>query len=121
MRARQAEAIEAEPGAPLRDADELLAPAVAETLAALDLGPEHAAAVKLAERYAQVLDEAKDPAWSARWIGPLLLQALAELGATPASRHAMTKGAKQAPAGPSRLDALRAARVSSDRNAGRPA
>jgi hypothetical protein len=52
MRARQAAA-----GVPLRvsgprDADELVAPAVAETVAALELQPEDAAAVQLARRYA---------------------------------------------------------------------
>ena len=115
MRARRAESIEAAPDSPVRDADELLAPAVAETLAALDLGPEHAAARKLAERYADVIDKARDPAWSARWIGPLLLQALTELGATPAARAALTKGAKPAPQGPSRLDQLRAVRAETAR------
>jgi hypothetical protein len=42
----------------LRDADELLAPAVAQAIAALKLGPEDAAAVKLAGRYAAAIDQA---------------------------------------------------------------
>jgi len=90
----------------LRDASELLWPAVAETLASLDLGSEHAAAAKLAKRYAQIIDQLPDhaprgqpdQAWGLRWIGPLLLDALTELGATPAAHAAITKGVKQASA-----------------------
>ena len=75
MRARRAAALEADPDAPrLRDADELLAPAVAETIAALGLDGQDAAVARLAERYAAVLDGARDPAWAARWIGPELLR-----------------------------------------------
>ena len=64
--------------AALRDASELLWPAVAETLTQLDLDPEHAAAKKLAQRYAQIIDtmpttSARGPS---RWLGPLLLDAL---------------------------------------------
>src|SRR6266487_2820289 len=43
----------------LRDSAELLAPAVAETIAALGLKPEDAAAVKLAQRYAKAIDGAE--------------------------------------------------------------
>jgi len=42
----------------LRPADELLAPALAETIAALTLHGEDAALVKLAERYAKAVDHA---------------------------------------------------------------
>ena len=94
----------------LRDASELLWPALAETLTQLDLGSEHAAAKKLAQRYAQVIDEHRDQAYALRWIGPLLLDALEALGATPAARAALTKGAKDADAAPSQLEKLRAAR-----------
>jgi hypothetical protein len=46
-----------------------------------------------------------------RWLGPLLLDALRELGATPAARAALAKGTKdKAPAKKSQLDALREAR-----------
>jgi len=93
----------------LRAADDMLGPAIAETIAALDLSPEHAAAVKLAERYAKVIDGAQDVSYAARWIGPLLLEVLGELGATPAARARLDKG-KKPPAGPSRLDELRRAR-----------
>jgi hypothetical protein len=96
----------------LRDASELLWPAVAETLSQLDLGSEHAAAAKLAKRYAQVIDEHDDQAWALRWIGPLLLDALTELGATPAAKARLTKGSSAAPAaGASKLDQMRAARA----------
>ena len=97
--------------AALRDASELLWPAVSETLTQLDLGSEDAAARKLAQRYAQVIDEHRDPAWAMRWIGPLLLDALEQLGATPAAR-ARLKGGKTADAPVSQLAKLRAARRS---------
>ena len=93
----------------LRDASELLWPALAETLATLDLGPEHAAARKLAQRYAQVIDECKDQAWAMRWVAPGLLDVLTELGATPQAL-ARLKGAKPADAPESQLDRLRKAR-----------
>jgi len=114
--------------APLRDASELLWPALAETLASLDLGPEHAAAKKLAQRYAQVIDglpdgdeftssRAHDQAWGLRWMGPLLLDALHALGATPEATARISKltkggGDKPADAAPSQLDRLRASRAS---------
>ena len=103
---------------PLPEADQL-APAVEETLAALGLGAEHAAAVQLARRYSAAIDQAKDPAWAARWLGPLLLQSLEALGATPAAKAQLAKGAKTAPQGPNRLDQLRASRGASDRSRGR--
>ena len=96
--------------AALRDASELLWPAISETLTQLDLGSEHAAAKKLAQRYAQVIDGTADQAWAMRWIGPLLLDCLSELGATPAARARLTKGAKPADGKPNRLAQLRAAR-----------
>lgn len=92
----------------LRDASELLWPAVSETLATLELGSEHAAAKKLAQRYAQVIDGADDQAWAMRWIGPLLLDALEQLGATPAA-HARLKGGSPKDAPVSQLAKLRAA------------
>ena len=94
----------------VRDASELLWPAVAETLTQLDLGAEHAAAKKLAQRYAQVIDQAADAEWAMRWLAPLLLDALSELGATPAAVARLTKGAKPADAKPGGLAKLRAAK-----------
>jgi hypothetical protein len=112
----------------LRDASELLWPAVQETLAALDLTSEHAAARKLAQRYAQVIDalpdrdeftseRAHDQAWGMRWLGPLLLDCLDALGATPDAAARISKitkggGDKPADAAPSQLDRLRASRAS---------
>jgi hypothetical protein len=94
----------------LRDASELLWPAVQETIASLGLLGSDAAAVKLAQRYAQVIDQAADQAWAMRWLAPLLLDALTELGATPAARARLTKGAKAPDGKPNRLAQLRAAR-----------
>lgn len=106
LRERRAAGLLPVEGQEPRPGDELLAPAVEETLAALELGEADAAAAQIARRYAKVIDEARDPAWSARWIGPLLLQALQELRATPASRPAVKPG----PGRPTQLDKLRAAR-----------
>ena len=109
MRARRAAGLLPAEGLAPRAADELLAPAVEETLAALELGEADAGVAQVARRYAQVIDEARDPAYALRWIAPLLLAALAELGATPLAR------ARAKPAGPSRLDQLRSARVPAGR------
>lgn len=70
----------------LRDADELMRPAVDETIRALGLEDIDAAAIKLAQKYADAIDSARDQAWAMRWIGPLLLQCLESLGATPVAR-----------------------------------
>jgi hypothetical protein len=97
----------------LRDVSELLWPAVEETIADLGLGSSDAAAVKLARRYARVIDQATDAKQASvlRWLGPELLKVLAELGATPAARAAMTKGKKQpGDDKPNRLQQLRNAR-----------
>jgi hypothetical protein len=103
FRARQRAALEADPDAPLRDADELLSPAIAETLAALDLKPEDAAAARLAEVLAVTIDRARSQEWAARWLAPELLRVLAALEATPASRPQQ----EQAPAAPSGLNQFR--------------
>jgi hypothetical protein len=111
LRERRARALEADPDAArLRDADDLLTPSVQQSLEALDLGPEHAAAAQLALRYAKCIDRAQDVAWAARWIGPLLADVLAELGGTPMARARLDKGQKQRPAGPNWLDDMRRAR-----------
>lgn len=116
FRARQRAAIEAPPGVPLRDADELLGPAVDGTLAALKLGERDAAAAQLARRYAAAVDGAKDPAAALRVFGPLLGKALAELHATPASRKGIVKRPEQA--GPNRVAQLRAAHMAAKQRHG---
>lgn len=102
------------PPAYLRDTDQLLYPAVCETVAVLDTDPDgaDAAAVKLAKQYARAIDEASDAKQASvlRWLGPELLKVLESLGATPAARAAIKKPAKPADAKPNGLTALRAAR-----------
>ena len=101
----------------LQDSSQLLWPAVSETIAVLKLDPDgqDAAAAKLALQYARTIDETppgKAYASAIRWIGPELLKVLAELGATPAARAALTRGTRN-PAPPAQetpLDRLRAAR-----------
>jgi hypothetical protein len=108
----------------LRDAATLISPAVRETIAALAPGTDgaeaDAAAVSLALQYARVIDESQGhcrgcddgdcrrgltSAWLLRWIGPLLLESLVQLGATPAARAAIGKKGK--PAARNGLEALR--------------
>lgn len=101
----------------VRDVSDMLWPAVAETLASLELDPEYSGAKKLAQRYAQVIDQHDDQAWAVRWIGPELLKALDALGATPDAKariHAITKGGGDSAgnAAPTRLDQLRQSRAS---------
>jgi hypothetical protein len=111
LRERRAAGLLPVDGEPPRPEDERLLPAVEETLKALELGVDGAAAAQLARRYAQIIDAGKDPAWCLRWVGPLLLQALTELKATPLSR----REAKPVQSGPSRLDQLRAVRARNGR------
>ncbi len=123
----------------LQSADKLLAPAVAETIAALPLTSEDAAAVRLAERYAQDIDEATlvhatltkvlrevaeldvdlydrllplavriERTAVLASIGPKLLAALEQLGATVPVRAKLKSGSMSH--GESRLQALREAR-----------
>jgi hypothetical protein len=109
----------------VRDAGGDLLTHVAATLDALGdkLTGADDAAKHLARKYAEVIDTSNghcqacdDPecrrastsAWSMRWLGPLLLDCLAQLGATPAARAAITKKDKPAAGGQkSGLQALR--------------
>jgi len=114
MRERRRKALEAADAAEvaLRPADDLLLPAIEVTLAALDLKPEDAAVAQLARLYARTIDRARDPAWAARWLMPLLSDALAALQATP-----MSRGKAKARTEPQRanwLDEMRRNRVMSD-------
>ena len=99
----------------IRDASELLYPAVCETIAALGLDSTDAAAAKLARQYARTIDEqppGKLYAAALRWLGPELHKILESLGATPAARAALKRGDKPAPtAQESKLDQLRANRA----------
>jgi hypothetical protein len=110
----------------VRDAGELLAPAVEQALNALgdNLTESDAGVAQMARQYAAVIDSsnghclscddadcnrAAGSSWSMRWIAPLLLDALEQLGATPAAR-ARLKGGKTADAPVSQLAKLRQAR-----------
>jgi len=101
----------------LRDASELLYPAVRATIASLGIdtasgGPD-AAAAKLALHYARLIDQASEAKWAniTRWLGPELLKTLEALGATPAARAGMTKTtSKPADAKPNGLTVIRNAR-----------
>lgn len=97
----------------LRDASELLYPAVYATVMSLDIDREgkDGAAAKLACRYARLIDEASDAKQASvlRWLGPELLKVLESLGATPAARAAI-KQPKSPDAKPNGLAKLRAAR-----------
>lgn len=99
---------------PLREVDQLLYPAAAETVAVLDLDPngKDALAVKAVLRIARIIDETSDAKQANvyRWLMPELLKLLESLGATPAARAAMKKPAKPADAKPNGLAKLRAAR-----------
>ncbi len=100
---------------PVRDASELLYPAVCESVAVLDLDPDgkDAAAVKLAKHYARLIDEASDAKQAniARWLGPELLKVLESLGATPAARSALKPRGSKTSERASKLDQLREARA----------
>lgn len=107
----------------VRDAGELLLPAVDQAIAALETTEADAGTIQLARQYARTIDACgwhcsgcDDPdcnrdsnTWAMRWIAPLLLDALESLGATPLAR---TRLKSKAPAGVSQLDKLRAARRS---------
>lgn len=101
----------------MRDASGLIEAKVRETLNALDLTDADSAAKELAIRYAEVIDESNEAddagkfrAWAMRWIGPLLLDCLDSLGATPRGRSRMKRGDRP-DATASALDQLRAART----------
>jgi hypothetical protein len=81
--------------------------------------------MKLAKLYARVIDtsdqhcagccdhdckRSSTASWAARWIGPLLLDALTTLGATPAAKAALAKNGGPAPDAEDPLSKLRARR-----------
>lgn len=104
----------------LRDADELILPAVRESIAALEDRTDddaiYSAVIKLAERYAAAIDAAegdKAQAWAMRNLGPLLLDCLESLGATPVAKTRTRGKEGTASGGTSRLATLRAAHTAS--------
>jgi hypothetical protein len=103
-------------GTMLRDASELLYPAVYATVMTLDIDREgkDAAMAKAALRIARVIDETPDVKQLAAYrdLMPELRGILESLGASPAARAAISRSAKgSAPAQESQLDRLRAARA----------
>ena len=75
----------------------------------MELAERDTAVAQLARLYAAVIDQAADPAYALRHLGPLLLRALGELQATPAARPA----AKPERSRPNQIERLRAAHVNS--------
>lgn len=102
----QAVALLPVPGAPPRDLDELLLPAVDVTLEALELGERFAGIAQLARVLASAIDEARDQATALRVLGPQLRQVLEALGGTPAARARMPAGKPQRSA-PGKLSQIR--------------
>jgi hypothetical protein len=94
----------------LRDTAEFLSAAVEATIDGLTLTEADTAAVQLARYYANAIDQNPDPGWALRWLAPLLLDTLTELGATPAARARLTKGGQTPDRAPSGLAKLRSAR-----------
>jgi hypothetical protein len=92
----------------LRSTDQMLLPAVKETVAALEITDKDAALIRLAEHYAATIDNAAENKryYAVRDVGPLLLSALQALGATPVIARTQDKPAAPAV---SKLAALRAA------------
>ncbi len=99
-------------GRRLQAADTTLVHAAAETVRELPAEALDAAAVRLAQLYAEAIDVGACPECAGRSsvlaeLGPKLLAALVELGATPRSRSAVKGGGE---VGSSPLERLRAAR-----------
>jgi len=93
----------------LQLADNLLGPAVAAAIDALQAAPADAGAVKLARQYADAIDQADDRTEALEKFGPKLLAVLESLGATPKGRAALRKEAPGAQ-GRGKLGAIREAR-----------
>lgn len=107
-----------------RDTEKTIAHHLAVTLEAVPRDDQDSAVRELAKHYADVIDNSSGhcrdcadvnckksatDAWLARWIFPLMLECLAELGATPAARSRLKKGKPEAPRA-SKLQALRNSR-----------
>jgi hypothetical protein len=96
----------------VRSADDLIAPAVANTIQQLqtDLSDEDAAAVRLAERYAAAIDDADDKQAALDKLGPKLLAVLESLGATPKGRAVIGTRVPKEDVGGVRITKLQALR-----------
>jgi hypothetical protein len=95
----------------LRPAEQLIAPAIAETVSALDPPPSDAAVVRLAEVVAGTIDGMED-GQRGMMLGqtaPLLLKLLQEL-----EERARRRRAKDGKAGPNWLQQQRSARAAAD-------
>jgi hypothetical protein len=98
LRQRQREALQADPDAVrLRDAADLITPAIRQTVAELGLDGRDAGLAAMAVRLGQVLDEARDQAAALRHLGPVLLAALEAMNATPLSRAKAEPGKPDPP------------------------
>jgi hypothetical protein len=100
-------------GEGLRSTDGMMLPAVLEAIDALEVDDIDAGVVRLAKAYAESIDHGRcfhcDSKLSVlESLGPKLLAALEQLGATPAARAKLKGGGAQR--GDNRLTALRAAR-----------
>jgi hypothetical protein len=95
----------------IRATDDLIEPAVTNTIDNLELRPQDHAAAELARHYAAAIDNSDDPQAALDRLGPKLLAALEQLGATPKARAAITKRTPSN-AATNRLEQLRAARGS---------
>src|SRR5260221_12633265 len=93
----------------LRDAGELLGPAVTGILDVLPLAAADMAAAKLAQRYAAAIDDADNRDEALERLGPRLLAVLEALGATPAARAKLKEGRAGGSGKPGGLQALREA------------
>lgn len=95
----------------LRSTSRLVMPAVSETITNLALAEVDEGATRLALLYAEEIDAAEDAdrAVVLKSLGPLLLQVLESLGATPKARAALLKPST---AGTGKLSAFRSARAS---------
>ena len=100
------------PDAVPRAPDELLLPAVEQSIEALQLGERDQAVAQLARVLAQPIDESANQSVALRVLGPQLQKALEAIGGTPASRARLPKKTAHRST-PNRIAQLRAAHANS--------
>jgi hypothetical protein len=93
----------------IKSVDRLLGPALEQTLSEMPLTDADAALVALARSLAAAIDADERQGVVLAELGSKLLSTLVQLGATPAARRTLKA---VTPGGPTRLDVLRAARLS---------